>query len=88
MKLIIHRFCMGANCLVVPMELFATNRQRLCERLRARDDVPRGAVVVLQGGASQLLNCTDRELLFRQVHGMEKKKKKSDYKSDSSRVGG
>jgi len=48
------------------MELFSTNRQRLCERLRARDDVPSGAVVLLQGGEQKQRYCTDTDIVFRQ----------------------
>ncbi len=49
------------------MSLFAHNRQRLCERLRARDDVPKNAVIVLQGGEQLQQYCTDRDITFRQV---------------------
>ena len=50
------------------MELFSTNRRRLCERLRARDDVPSaGAVVLLQGGEQKQQYCTDTDIVFRQV---------------------
>ena len=60
---------MGPQCLRIPMELFSTNRRRLCERLRARDDVPSaGAVVLLQGGEQKQQYCTDTDIVFRQVH--------------------
>lgn len=58
---------MGNDTLVVPMELFAENRQRLCERLRVREDVKLGAVVILQGGEQTQRYCTDTDVLFRQV---------------------
>ena len=58
---------MGPKCLSVPMKLFALNRQRLCERLRAREDVPKNAIVVLQGGKQEQRYCTDHEPIFRQV---------------------
>lgn len=59
---------MGQDTLSIPMELFAENRQRLCERLRAREDVKPGAVVVLQGGEQTQRYCTDTDIVFRQVH--------------------
>ena len=49
------------------MELFALNRRRLSERLQANKDVPKGAVVVLQGGEQTQLYCSDRDVVFRQV---------------------
>ena len=58
---------MGGPTLVVPMRLFSINRERLVARLRQREDVPRGAVVLLQGGEQKQLYCTDRDILFRQV---------------------
>ena len=60
-------FCMGPNCLRIPMRLFSLNRERLCERLRAREDVPHNAFVVLQGGEQLQRYCTDSDVLFRQV---------------------
>lgn len=58
---------MGGDTLHIPMELFAENRRRLCEQLRSRDDVKRGAVVILQGGEQQTRYCTDTDIVFRQV---------------------
>ena len=58
---------MGPQCLRVPMDLFATNRRRICERLRAREDVPKGAIVVVQGGEQKQMYCTDADIVFRQV---------------------
>ncbi|XP_035666459.1 xaa-Pro dipeptidase-like [Branchiostoma floridae] len=59
-------FCLGQQCLSVPMAMFADNRRRLCERLRRNDKVPDGSYVLLQGGESQNLYCSDKELIFRQ----------------------
>ena len=52
---------------MVPMRLFSLNRERLVARLKQRDDVPPGAVVLLQGGEQTQLYCTDKDVLFRQV---------------------
>lgn len=52
--------------MVVPMVMFKQNRDRLCEQLKKNDKVPRGAVVVLQGGESETRHCSDNEPLFRQ----------------------
>ncbi len=57
-------FSLGDHTLSVPMELFSTNRARLCERLRRSEG---GAVVVLQGGESKTRYCSDTEEIFRQV---------------------
>lgn len=58
---------MGQETLRVPMELFRENRERLCEKLRAREDVKPGAVIILQGGEQTQRYCTDTDVLFRQV---------------------
>ena len=58
---------MGNDTLTVPMELFSENRRRLCERLRVREDVKLGAVVVMQGGEQVQRYCTDTDIIFRQV---------------------
>ena len=50
------------------MDLFSTNRHRLCERLRARDDVSSGSIILLQGGEQKQQYCTDTDIVFRQVH--------------------
>lgn len=60
-------FTRGEHTLSVPMELFAQNRRRLCESLRATGKVPSGAIVLLQGGVFETRNCSDHEPLFRQV---------------------
>ncbi|KAK7866927.1 hypothetical protein R5R35_001664 [Gryllus longicercus] len=57
---------MGPHTLQVPMDLFAENRRRLCARLRRRGDVPRGAVVLLQGGDGVSVYDSDIEYNFRQ----------------------
>uniref|UniRef100_A0A8C4X2H8 Xaa-Pro dipeptidase n=1 Tax=Eptatretus burgeri TaxID=7764 RepID=A0A8C4X2H8_EPTBU len=59
-------FSLGEETLSVPMALFAENRRRLCERLRAREGMETGAVVVLQGGEQTQRYCTDTDVLFRQ----------------------
>lgn len=59
---------MGQDTLSVPMEIFSENRHRLCQRLKAREDVKPGAVVILQGGEQTLRYCTDTDVVFRQVH--------------------
>ena len=47
-------FTMGLDTLKVPVELFAENRRRLCERLRGLQEVSQGAcVILLQGGGDQ-----------------------------------
>lgn len=58
-------FCRGNQTLSIPISLFAENRRRLCERLRAKG-LADGSVVFLQGGESQTRYCSDTEPLFRQ----------------------
>ena len=58
---------MGNETLNVPMELFTENRQRLCERLRGKEDVKPGAVIVMEGGKQLQRYCTDTDIVFRQV---------------------
>nr|CAD7446713.1 unnamed protein product [Timema bartmani] len=60
-------FSMGDHTLFVPNELFHQNRQRLCDRLRRNEEVPEGAVVLLQGGSAVPHYDTDVDYLFRQV---------------------
>lgn len=52
----------------IPMELFAQNRRRLSEKLTANKDVPKGAILVLQGGDQTQQYCSDRDIVFRQVN--------------------
>ncbi|WAR13342.1 PEPD-like protein [Mya arenaria] len=59
-------FCRGSHTMVVPMLMFKQNRDRLCERLRKNSKVPKGAIVVLQGGESFTRHCSDHEPVFRQ----------------------
>lgn len=56
----------GNHTLVVSMDMFKQNRQRLCDRLRANTNVVKGAMVLLQGGVAKERNDTDHEPLFRQ----------------------
>ncbi|XP_002735088.1 xaa-Pro dipeptidase-like [Saccoglossus kowalevskii] len=59
-------FCRGDHTLSVAMDLFATNRRRLCERLRAKEGIPKGAIVLLQGGETKQRYCSDTDEVFRQ----------------------
>ncbi|XP_060110131.1 xaa-Pro dipeptidase isoform X2 [Heteronotia binoei] len=59
-------FWLGNETLKVPAALFALNRTRLCDRLRAKSDVPRKSIVLLQGGEQTNRYCTDTGVLFRQ----------------------
>lgn len=61
-------FSLGEGTLQVPMDLFALNRNRLCESLKVLPKLPKKSVVVLQGGQGVPRYCTDVEYLFRQVH--------------------
>ncbi|XP_068696411.1 xaa-Pro dipeptidase-like isoform X1 [Montipora foliosa] len=56
----------GSHTLAVPVSLHATNRKRLCDRLKSTKGVSNGAVILLQGGEQQQLYCSDRDVLFRQ----------------------
>ena len=58
---------LGERALQVPMRLFAANRASLLKRLRAVPELPKSAIVVLEGGKAQTRHCTDHEDLFRQV---------------------
>lgn len=51
----------------ISMDVFKENRNRLCDRLSNNPEVPRGAIVLLQGGESETRYCSDHEPLFRQV---------------------
>uniref|UniRef100_K7FLR7 Xaa-Pro dipeptidase n=1 Tax=Pelodiscus sinensis TaxID=13735 RepID=K7FLR7_PELSI len=59
-------FWLGNETLKVPIALFALNRKRLCDRLRGNKDVPKNAIVLLQGGEETQRYCTDTGILFRQ----------------------
>jgi len=58
---------LGEKSLKVSMKLFANNRKNLVERLRKVKNLPKSAVVLLEGGKSEMRHCTDHETLFRQV---------------------
>ncbi|KAH9376446.1 hypothetical protein HPB48_010615 [Haemaphysalis longicornis] len=60
-------FTRGPSTLHVPRELHVVNRRRLCEKLRAvLGSSAAGSFVVLQGGPSTTVYCSDREPVFRQ----------------------
>ncbi|XP_065332499.1 xaa-Pro dipeptidase [Cloeon dipterum] len=56
----------GQHTLAVPMSMFADNRTRLLQRLRQVAGVTGESVVLLQGGDTQNVYCTDAEDVFRQ----------------------
>jgi Xaa-Pro dipeptidase len=57
---------MGSHTYKVPMSIHKLNRKRLCERLKKKG-VPKGAVVLLEGGNSHSRYCTDTDVApFRQ----------------------
>ena len=59
---------MGEHTLNVPMTLHKVNRDRLRERLLKKPDCKPGSIVILQGGDSHGLHCTDVDVApFRQV---------------------
>ncbi|KAG7244138.1 hypothetical protein CRUP_029220, partial [Coryphaenoides rupestris] len=57
-------YWLGKDTLRVSAKLFAENRRRLCQELRAGSAPPR-AVVLLQGGEQKQRYCTDTDQLFR-----------------------
>ncbi|CAI9735188.1 xaa-Pro dipeptidase-like [Octopus vulgaris] len=59
-------FTRGIHTFSVPSELFKTNRQNLCERLRKIKQIPANSYVLLQAGESETRYCSDHEPLFRQ----------------------
>uniref|UniRef100_A0AAQ5YU43 Xaa-Pro dipeptidase n=1 Tax=Amphiprion ocellaris TaxID=80972 RepID=A0AAQ5YU43_AMPOC len=59
-------YWLGNDTLRVSAALFAENRRRLCQGLKAKDGVVSKSVVVLQGGEQKQRYCTDTDLLFRQ----------------------
>ncbi|CAG5852206.1 unnamed protein product [Menidia menidia] len=59
-------YWLGNDTLRVSAALFAENRQRLCQGLKAREDVVSQSVVVLQGGEQKQRYCTDTDLVFGQ----------------------
>ncbi|XP_045889130.1 xaa-Pro dipeptidase-like [Micropterus dolomieu] len=64
-------YWLGNDTLRVSAALFAENRRRLCQGLKAKDGVVPQSVVVLQGGEQKQRYCTDTDLLFRQVSSFE-----------------
>eukprot|EP00088_Acartia_fossae_P035523 TRINITY_DN3662_c0_g1_i8.p1 TRINITY_DN3662_c0_g1~~TRINITY_DN3662_c0_g1_i8.p1 ORF type:complete len:513 (+),score=108.77 TRINITY_DN3662_c0_g1_i8:24-1541(+) len=46
-------FSMGPKTANIPIDLFALNRRRLVDRLKAHPNLPSGSVVLLQGGGDQ-----------------------------------
>jgi hypothetical protein len=57
----------GQHTLQVPMSMFADNRARLLARLRKVVGVTGSSIVLLQGGDTHNVYCTDAEDVFRQV---------------------
>ena len=57
---------MGQETLKVPRKLHSLNRERLVKGLRQVEDA-RGSIIVLQGGESETLHSSDKEIAFRQV---------------------
>lgn len=58
-------FQLGPDSLSVPVSLHATNRARLCQRLKEKA-VPERSIVVLEGGEQLTRYDTDTEAVFRQ----------------------
>ncbi|KAJ3593273.1 hypothetical protein NHX12_005608 [Muraenolepis orangiensis] len=58
-------YWLGKDTLRVSAKLFAENRRRLCQGLKAAG-APPSAVVLLQGGEQKQRYCTDTDQLFRQ----------------------
>ncbi|XP_071389290.1 xaa-Pro dipeptidase [Centroberyx affinis] len=59
-------YWLGNDTLRVSADLFAENRRRLCQGLKAKEGVEPNSLVVLQGGEQKQRHCTDTDLLFRQ----------------------
>jgi len=59
-------YSLGEHTHAVPAALFALNRRRLVERLRANPDVNHDSVVVFQGGQDDTRYCSDVGPVFRQ----------------------
>uniref|UniRef100_A0A3Q2ZE60 Xaa-Pro dipeptidase n=1 Tax=Kryptolebias marmoratus TaxID=37003 RepID=A0A3Q2ZE60_KRYMA len=59
-------FWLGNETLRVSAALFAENRRRLCQGLKAKDGLVPKSVVVLQGGEQKQRYCTDTDVVFRQ----------------------
>lgn len=59
-------FIMGEHTLDVPMKLHEENRKRVCSDIKNKHKDLQHSVIVLQGGESTTLYCSDREPVFRQ----------------------
>lgn len=70
-------FKLGDHTFSVSMSMFATNRKRLCKKLQENGEVPKGAIVVLQGGEQKQRYCTDTDEVFRQVGNEQMDKNRS-----------
>ena len=46
-------FSMGLDTLKVPVQLFAENRKKICEKLKSLPSLPQGSIILLQGGGDQ-----------------------------------
>lgn len=60
-------YWLGNDTLRVSAALFADNRRRLCQGLKAKDGLLPKSVVLLQGGEQKQRYCTDTDVVFRQV---------------------
>ena len=58
---------MGLDTLKVPRKLHSLNRERLVKGLQEIENT-KGSMVVLQGGESETLHSSDKEITFRQVY--------------------
>jgi len=56
---------MGPGTLKIPNSLFKDNRKRICDRLVSKN-VPRGAVMLFEGGRQEQQYDTDRDIEFQQ----------------------
>ena len=54
---------MGVHTLSIPAALHRENRRRLIERLKSIN-IGKNGVIVLQGGETQNMYCTDVEVIF------------------------
>ncbi|XP_036417856.1 xaa-Pro dipeptidase [Colossoma macropomum] len=59
-------YWLGNDTLRVSAALFAENRRRLCEGLRAKQGLQPKSLVLLQGGEQKQRYCTDTDVVFRQ----------------------
>uniref|UniRef100_A0AAR2J663 Peptidase M24 domain-containing protein n=1 Tax=Pygocentrus nattereri TaxID=42514 RepID=A0AAR2J663_PYGNA len=60
-------YWLGKDTLRVSAALFAENRRRLCEGLRAKQGLQPKSLVLLQGGEQKQRYCTDTDVVFRQI---------------------